>query len=81
MGRSRFLSVVRGIVPNKVVDINPSKTIAGRKIINSDLAGRIVKAKGGDVRFDSGGFPDFTPHSKKTVRVEGLTGDMAPEPK
>ncbi|OEE51392.1 hypothetical protein A1OS_22750, partial [Enterovibrio norvegicus] len=63
--------------PNIVVDINPSKKIGGHKIINSDLAGTTVKTKGGDVRFDSDGFPDFTPYSQKTVRVEGLTGDMA----
>jgi len=56
--------------------VNPSKTIGGRKIINSDLAGTSVKTKGGDVRFDNDGFPDFTPYSQKTVRVEGLTGDM-----
>ncbi|MEJ2043390.1 MAG: HNH endonuclease [Reinekea sp.] len=32
-------------VSDKVVDINPSKTIGGRKIINSDLAGTTVKTK------------------------------------
>lgn len=57
-------------------DINPDKVINGRKIINSDLAGTIVKTKGGDVAFDTDGFPDFTPYSQKTVSVEGLTGDM-----
>lgn len=61
----------------KSVGINPNKTIGGRKIINSDLAGTTVKTKGGNIRFDSDGFPDFTPYSQKTVRVEGLTGDMA----
>ena len=59
------------------VDINPEKTIAGRKIINSDLAGKKVKTKGGEVWFDYDGFPDFTSYSIKTVRVKGLTGDMA----
>jgi hypothetical protein len=39
--------------PNKVLDINPNKTIGGRKITNSDLAGTTVKTKGGDVMFDN----------------------------
>jgi len=58
-------------------NINPNKTIGGRKIINSDLAGQTIKTKGGNVKFDDDGFPDFTTYSKKTVRVDGLTGDMA----
>lgn len=36
-----------------------------------------MKTKGGNVRFDSDGFPEVTPYSQKTVRVEGLTGNMA----
>ncbi|MCG0022256.1 HNH endonuclease, partial [Vibrio parahaemolyticus] len=61
----------------QVYDTKTSKTVGGRKIINSEFAGKTVTTKGGDVRFDSDGFPDFTPYSKKTVRVIGLTGDMA----
>ena len=57
-------------------DINPTKTIGGRKIINGDLAGQTVKTGGGEVSFDKYGFPDFSPYSLKTVRVDGLTGEM-----
>jgi len=56
--------------------INPSKTVNGRKIVNGHLAGTVVKTKGGNVKFDKDGFPDFTPYSKKTVRVDGINGDM-----
>ena len=51
--------------------------VNNRAIINSGLAGKTVNTKGGPVTFDKDGFPDFTPYSIKTVRVDGLTGDMA----
>jgi len=51
--------------------------INGQKPNNSDHAGKTVQTKGGPVKFDKDGFPDFTSYSKKTVRVDGLNGDMA----
>ncbi|WP_198298133.1 HNH endonuclease [Vibrio gazogenes] len=57
--------------------VNPDRIVNGRKIINSDLAGTKVKTAGGDVWFDNDGFPDFSPYSQKSVRVDGLTGDMS----
>lgn len=52
-------------------------TVNGRKIINSHLAGKSIQTKGGVANFDEYGFPDFTPYSIKTVRVEGLTGKIS----
>lgn len=66
-----------GKLLKEAIERNPTKKINNRKILNSELAGKTVKTKGGDVFFDYDGFPDFTPYSKRTVRVEGMTGSMS----
>ena len=49
--------------------------VNGQTIKNGKYAGQTVQTAGGPVSFDSNGFPDFTPYSQQTVRVDGLTGD------
>lgn len=49
-------------------------TINGRKPINSKYAGG-THPEG--VRFNDKGFPDFGPHSKGQVEIDGLTGNYA----
>ena len=71
----KFLDDVGGHLAKEAFERNPFKTINGRKIINSDLAGQAVKTKGGEVFFDYDGFPDFTPYAEKIVRVPDLTGN------
>lgn len=71
----KFLDDVGGHLAKEAFERNPFKTINGRKIINSDLAGQAVKTKGGEVFFDYDGFPDFTPYAEKIVRVPNLTGN------
>ncbi|WP_237043650.1 HNH endonuclease [Photobacterium kishitanii] len=73
----KVLDDVGGKLVKEAFERNPLKTLNGRKIYNSDLAGKAVQTKGGEVWFDFDGFPDFTPYSKKIVRVDGLTGKMA----
>ena len=61
--------------------------INGRMPINSKYAGKLydgdkwtadLKAKyPNGVRFTKGGFPDFKPYAKATVKLSGLTGDYA----
>lgn len=46
--------------------------MGGRKPINSGYAGQTHPS---GVRFKENGFPDFTPHAKAQVQVEGLTGN------
>ena len=46
-------------------------TIGGRKPINSAYAG---KTHPSGVRFNERGFPDFGPHAKAEVELDGLTG-------
>jgi RHS repeat-associated protein len=56
--------------------------INGTKIINYDKRGQTVQTKSGHaVKFDNDGFPDFTPWSLRTVRVQGLTGDYRTDAK
>ena len=47
-------------------------TIGGRKPVNSRYAGQVHPS---GVRFTYQGFPDFTPHARAQVQVEGLTGN------
>lgn len=77
----KFLDDAGGRLVKEAFERNPFKEINGRKIINSDLAGKAVKAKGGEVFIDFDGFPDFTPYAEKIVRVDGLTGNRAKDEK
>ncbi|MEF1328747.1 HNH endonuclease signature motif containing protein [Vibrio sp. M260121] len=77
----KFLDDAGGRLVKEAFERNPFKEINGRKIINSDLAGKAVKAEGGEVFFDFDGFPDFTPYAEKIVRVDGLTGNRAKDEK
>lgn len=72
----KILDDAGGRLITEALERNPFKEINGRKIINSDFAGKAVETKGGHVFFDYDGFPDFTPYAEKIVRVEGLTGKM-----
>ena len=65
VGKEQFL------VHNCAVKVN------NRSVINKEHAGKTVQTKGGPVKFDENGFPDFTPYSQKTVRIEGLTGNYS----
>ena len=47
-------------------------TIGGRAPINSKYAGQTHPS---GVRFNDQGFPDFGPHSKAQVQIDGLTGN------
>ncbi|CAH1546780.1 conserved hypothetical protein [Vibrio jasicida] len=77
----KFLDDAGGRLVKEAFERNPFKEINGRKIINSDLAGKAVKAEGGEVFIDFDGFPDFTPYAEKIVRVDGLTGNRAKDGK
>ena len=46
----------------------------GRNPINSQYAG---KTHPSGVRFTKEGFPDFSPHAKAQVEIQGLTGNYA----
>ena len=77
----KVLDNAGGKLIEEAFERNPFKEINGRKIINSDLAGKAVETEGGSVFFDFDGFPDFTPYAEKIVRVEGLTGQMPKDAK
>jgi hypothetical protein len=60
----------------KAVDDVGLKRINGRYPINANDAGKTITTKSGyNVTINKYGFPDFSPYSKKTVKVEGLTGN------
>lgn len=71
-----FLVGSLNILAHNGCEWNPSGKINGRKIRNSDKAGQVVKTKGGDVKFDSSGFPDFSPYSKFVVKIEDMKGNL-----
>jgi A nuclease of the HNH/ENDO VII superfamily with conserved WHH len=49
--------------------------VNGQKIKNVDRAGTFAQTESGlKVFIKENGFPDFTPFSKKNVKIEGLTG-------
>ncbi|WP_299143053.1 HNH endonuclease [uncultured Vibrio sp.] len=73
----KFLDDVGGNLAKTAFERNPFKELRGRKIINSDLAGKAIQTKGGVVFVDYDGFPDFTPYAEKIVRIDGLNGKMA----
>ncbi|WP_050923483.1 HNH endonuclease [Vibrio harveyi] len=72
----KFLDDVGGDLAKAAFERNPFKELRGRKIINSDLAGKAIQTKGGVVFVDYDGFPDFTPYAEKIVRIDGLNGKM-----
>ena len=72
----KFLDDVGGHLAKEAFERNPFKELRGRKIINSDLAGKAIQTKGGVVFVDYDGFPDFTPYAEKIVRLDGLNGKM-----
>lgn len=49
-------------------------TVGGRRPINSQYAGQ---AHASGVRFNERGFPDFSPHARAQVELDGLTGNYA----
>ncbi len=60
----------------KAVDDVGIKQINGRYPINANDAGKTLITKSGySVNINKYGFPDFAPYSKKTVKVDGLTGN------
>jgi hypothetical protein len=75
-----FVANVADDLAGEAIGINPSlvrtgvQKVGGRNPINWKYAGDVHPS---GVRFKETGFPDFSPHAKARVEIEGLTGNYA----